>query len=75
MTYIIHADYQPLNYIILGIDSSQIKEICLKDIKIRCCYVVCEDCFVDWDYIGFSAACILEVNPWNNFRLSKKMQE
>lgn len=33
MTYIIHADYQPLNYIILGIDSSQIKEICLKDIK------------------------------------------
>ena len=33
MTYIIHADYQPLNYIISGIDSSQIKEICLKDIK------------------------------------------
>ena len=33
MTYIIHADYQPLNYIISGVDSSQIKEICLKDIK------------------------------------------
>lgn len=32
MTYIIHADYQPLNYIISGINSSQIKEICLKDV-------------------------------------------
>lgn len=75
MTYIIHADYQPLNYIISGIDSSQIKEICLKDIKDTLLLRCCVDCFVDWDYIGFSAACILEVNPWNNFRLSKKMQE
>lgn len=34
MTYIIHADYQPLNYIISGVvDSFKLKEICLKDIK------------------------------------------
>lgn len=33
MIYIIHADYQPLNYILSGVDSAQIKGICLKDIK------------------------------------------
>lgn len=75
MTYIIHADYQPLNYIISGIDSSQIKEICLKDIKdtllLRCVRGLLRRLGLYW----FSAACILEVNPWNNFRLSKKMQE
>ena len=72
MTYIIHADYQPLNYIISGVDSSQIKEICLKDIKdtllLRCVRGLLRR-------LGLSAACILEANPWNNFRLSKKMRE
>lgn len=33
MIYIIHADYQPLNYILAGLNDAYGKDICLKDIK------------------------------------------